>query len=144
MYLIDDLKSAHPLELIFRLLISGVGLLLLGFAAWMSVSNLIVMVTYEKAYAEVVASNRTGPASSKGLNTYNVRLRFDLDGKKRNTEITRSNTSYEVGDVIPIFYVGKTGYQAIAGDFWGMWFHVLVIAIPGLVILFFALRPYKP
>ena len=62
MYLIDDLREVHPLELIFRLMITGVGLLLLGFAGWMTVSNLIIIGTYEKPYAEVVSflEDRTG------------------------------------------------------------------------------------
>lgn len=141
MYLIDDLKAAHPLELIFRLMIAGVGLLLLGFAGWMAVSNLIVINTYDKALAEVVSSDRTGPSSSKGVNYYNVRLRFQLDnGKTRTTEISRSTTNYDVGEMVPIYYIEETGYKAIAGDFWGMWFFVLVVAAPGSIALFFALR----
>jgi hypothetical protein len=144
MYLIDDLKSASPLELVFRLLISGVGLLLLGFAIWMTVNNLVVINTHQKAVAEVVSSDRTGPSSSKGLNYYNVRLRFQLDnGKTRNTEISRSTTNYDVGEMVPIYYIEETGYKAIAGDFWGMWFLVIVVASPGLMFLYFGLRPYK-
>lgn len=141
MYLIDDLKSAHPLELIFRLMIAGVGLLLLGFAGWMVLSNLVIIGTHEKAYAEVVSSQRNGPASSKGLSSYNVRLKFETNGKIRNVELGRSNTHYDVGEVIPIYYKGDTAYTAVAGDFFGMWFFVLVIAVPGAIALFFAFKP---
>jgi len=140
MYLIDDLREVHPLELIFRLMITGVGLLLLGFAGWMTVSNLIIIGTYEKAYAEVVSSQRTGPASSKGLDSYNVRLKYEVNGSKRSTELGRSNSGYDVGEVIPIFYKEDTAYTAVAGDFLGMWFFVIIIALPGAVFLFFGLK----
>lgn len=133
----------HPLEMLIRLMFIGVAAILLGFATWMTVSNFMVINTHEKAIAEVVSSDRTGPASSKGLNTYYVRLRFDLNGKTRNTEISRSNTNYDVGEVIPIYYKGETGYKAIPGDFWGMWFFVIVVTVPGLVFLFFGVKPGK-
>lgn len=143
MYLIEELKTGHPLEIAFRLMVAFVGFLLVGVSAWLAIGNLNIMRTHEKAVAEVISSSRIGPAASKGLNSFNIRLRYEKDGKKRTTEISRSNTSYEVGDQVPIYYLEDTAYKAIAGDFWGMWFHVLIVTMPGLVILFYALRPYK-
>lgn len=141
MYLIDDLRSAHPLELVFRLMISAVGLMLLGFAAWMAASNFIVVATHEKANAEVVSSTRTGPASAKGFDKFNVQVRFEVNGRKRQLELGRSFRSYTVGDVIPVYYKPEAAFGAVAGDLWGMWFHILVVAAPGLIMLFFGLKP---
>ena len=143
MYLIDDLKAAHPLEILMRVAFIGVAVILLCFAGWMAFGNYKVISTHEKAMAEVISSERIGPSSSKGMNSYIVRLRFDLDGMTRNTEIGRSKTNYEVGEVIPIYYIEETGYKAIAGDFWGMWFFVIVAAAPVLMFLVFGLRPGK-
>lgn len=139
-----NIAAVNPLALMWRTVCLGVAAILLGFAAWMIYSNLSVINTHEKALAEVVSSDRTGPSSSKGLNYYNVRLKFDLPGGRvRNTEISRSTTNYDVGEVIPIYYVEETGYKAIAGDFWGMWFFVLVVAIPGLMFLISGVLPAK-
>lgn len=139
--LIDDLRSAHPLELVFRLMISAVGLLLLAFAAWMAVSNLIVIATYEKVYAEVVSSTRTGPASSKGFDNFNVRAKFEAEGRTKHIELGRAWSKYTVGERIPVYYKPGAAFGAVAGDIFGMWFHVAVVAAPGLVLLFFGLRP---
>ncbi len=144
MPLADKLRSMHPLVILLRLLYVGVAAILLGFAAWITIGNLVVINTHEKAVAEVVSSERTGPQSSKGVNFYNVRLRFQLNnGKTRNTEISRSTANYDVGEMVPIYYIEETGYKAIAGDFWGMWFIVIVVALPGLAFLFMGLWPYK-
>lgn len=141
MYLIDDLRSAHPLELVYRLMISAVGLLLLGFTAWMAAGNFIVIATHEKANAEVVSTTRTGPASSKGFDRYNVRVKFERNGRTRQIELGRSFKSYTVGDMIPVYYKPEAAFGAVAGDLWGMWFHILVVAAPGLIMLFFGLKP---
>lgn len=141
MHLMDDLKAAHPLELVFRLMISAIGLLLLGFSAWMAASNFIVIATYEKAYAEVVSSQRTGPTSAKGLDNFHVRVKFEATGRTRQIELGKSFRSYALGDVIPVYYKPGAAFGAVAGDLWGMWFHVLVIAAPGLIMLYFGLKP---
>ena len=138
-----DATAINLLGILWRVMMIGVAAILLGFAAWMTISNINVINTHEKALAEVVSSDRIGPSSSKGLNNYSVRLRFDLNGKTRNTEISRSRTNYNVGDVIPIYYMEETGYKAIAGDFWGMWFLVIVVAVPGLFFLVFGVLPLK-
>lgn len=126
-----------------RVMFIGVALILLGFAVWMAVSNLIVINTHEKALAEVISSERIGPAVSKGTNNYYVRLRFDANGKSRTTELGRSSTNYNPGEVITIYYKPETAYKVIAGDFWGMWFSVLIVTVPGLIFLFFGLKPDK-
>jgi Protein of unknown function (DUF3592) len=138
-----DATAINLLGILWRALMIGVATILLGFAAWLTISNINVINTHEKALAEVVSSERAGPSSSKGVNFYNVRLRFDLNGKKRNTEISRSTTNYDIGEVIPIYYVEETGYKAVAGDFWGMWFIVIVITFPGLMFLIFGVLPLK-
>ena len=139
-----DTTAVNLIAWLWRIVTLGVAAILLGFAAWMTYTNVSMMNTHEKALAEVVASERVGPGSSKGLNYYNVRLKFDLPGGRvRNTEISRPTTNYDVGEVIPIYYVEETGYKAIAGDFWGIWFLVIVVALPGLMFLCFGLKPYK-
>jgi len=137
----DKAMSPHLLEILLRLMFIGVAAILLGFAAWMTVSNIRIINTHSKALAEVVSSERVGPAAAKGLNNYIVQLRFDVNGSSRTVELDRSNTNYEVGQVIPIYYEEETGYKAIPGDFWGMWLFVIVVAIPGLVLLFFGVKP---
>lgn len=139
-----DITAVQLLGIVWRVVTLGVAAILLGFTAWMTYTNVSVINTHEKALAEVVSSERVGPGSSKGLNYYNVRLKFDLpDGRVRNTEISRSTTNYDVGEVIPIYYVEETGYKAIAGDFWGMWFYVILVAFPGLAFLIAGLIPTK-
>lgn len=138
-----DLTAVRLIEFVMRVLFLGVAAILLGFAAWMTYNNLSVINTHAKALAEVVSSDRIGPSSSKGLNNYSVRLKFDLNGKTRITEISRSRTNYNVGEVIPIYYLEETGYKAIAGDFWGMWFLVIVVAVPGIAFLVFGVMPLK-
>lgn len=143
MFLIDNLRRAHPLEILMRLMFLGVAAILLGFAVWMAIDNLIVISTHEKATAEVLSSERIGPAVSKGSSSYYVRLRYELNGKARTVELGRSSTNYDVGELIIIYYDPETAYKAIAGDFWGMWFTVIVVALPGLIFLFYGVRPDK-
>jgi len=139
-----DNAAVKLLVLLWRVVCLGVAAILLGFAAWMTYTNVSVINTHEKTLAEVVSSDRTGPSSSKGLNYYNVRLKFELPGGDvRKTEISRSTTNYDVGEVIPIYYIEETGFRAIAGDFWGMWFLVIVVAFPGLVFLIVGVVPTK-
>jgi Protein of unknown function (DUF3592) len=135
--------KAHPLEILARMVFVGVAFILLGFAVWMSYDNLTVINTHEKALAEVISSERVGPSSSKGLNWYSVRLQFEKDGKMRKVEIGRSRINYDPGDVIPIYYLEETGYKGVAGDFWGMWFFVIVVAFPGIIFLVVGLIPGK-
>lgn len=139
-----NLNAVNLLLLLTRVLLIGVAAILLGFAAWMAYDNLAIINTHERALAEVISSERAGPSSSKGVNFYNVRLKFDLpDGGVRKTEINRSTANYDVGEVIPIYYIEETGYKAVAGDFWGMWFLVIVIASPGILFLMAGLWPAK-
>lgn len=138
-----DATAINLLGILLRVMLVGVAAILLGFAAWLTVGNINIISTHEKAFAEVVSSERAGPSSSKGVNFYNVRLRFELNGKTRNTEISRSTANYDAGEVIPVYYIEETGYKAIAGDFWGMWFIVLVITVPGLMFLIFGVLPMK-
>jgi hypothetical protein len=138
-----DATGVNLVGTLWRVLMIGVAAILLGFAAWLTIGNINVINTHEKAFAEVVSSERTGPSSSKGVNFYNVRLRFDLNGKKRNTEISRSTTNYDVGQIIPVYYIEETGYRAIAGDFWGMWFVSVLLTFFGLMFLIFGVLPMK-
>jgi hypothetical protein len=139
-----DATAAKLLVIAWRVVSLGIAAILLGFAAWMAYDNLAIIKTHEKAFAEVTSSERAGPSSSKGVNFYNVRLKFDLPGGGvRRTEISRSTANYDVGEVIPIYYIEETGYKAFAGDFWGMWFLVIVIAFPGLLFLVVGLIPTK-
>lgn len=138
-----DATGVKLLGTLWRVLMIGVAAILLGFAVWLTIGNINVINTHEKAFAEVVSSERTGASSSKGVNFYNVRLRFDLNGKKRNTEISRSTTNYDVGEIIPVYYIEETGYKAIAGDFWGMWFVAILLTFFGLMFLIFGVLPMK-
>lgn len=136
-------SAMHPIEILTRLAFVGVAAILLGAAAWITVDNLYVISTYENAVAEVTECARIGPVATKGLNYYSVRMRYERDGRSKTTMLDRSNTKYEDGEVISIYYKPETANMAIAGDFSGMWFFVIVLGATGSILLFFGLRPAR-
>ncbi len=133
------LKGAHPLEVILRLALAGVGGLLIVFALWMTVQNVIVIRTHEYASAEVVKCERIGPVASKGLSNFSVQVRYEGSQGGRTADLDSSNTQYEVGEMIDVYYKRETAYKVIAGGFMRMWFLTAVVAGVGLVMLFFGL-----
>ncbi len=137
------LKEARPLEILIRCTFSGVGIVLLAFGLWFGVQNIIVIRTYVHARGEVVKCERTGPASSKGLSSYSVQVRVEDERGKRTADVEGSHTSYEVGEMIDVYYTRETSYKVIAGDFMQMWLPVTVLGLAGSIMLFFGLRPNK-
>ena len=135
------LKGAHPLEVILRLVFVAVGGLLTVAAVWMTIGNVCVIRSHDHATAEVVKCERIGPVAGKGLNHYYVQARYDGPDGPRTIELENSTTNYEVGEMVDIYYRPETAHKAIAGGFMQMWFYVIVVAVPGLVMLFFGLRP---
>jgi len=137
------LRGAHPLEVVIRVLFTSVGGLLAAFVIWMVVQNVTVIRTHEHAIAEVVKCERKGPVASKGLNHFYVQVRYDGPNGPRNVELERSTTNYDVGEVIDIYYLPETAYKAIGGDFMSMWWNVIFVAVPALVMLGVGLWPIK-
>jgi hypothetical protein len=136
-------RSAAPLELLIRFAFSGVGSVLLAFGLWFALQNAIVIYSYEHSMAEVVRCERTGPVSSKGLNSYFVQVRVEDVRGSRTAEVDRSHTNYEVGEVIDVYYKPETSYVVIAGDFMQMWLPVSVLGLAGVMFLFFGVKTGK-
>lgn len=143
-YLERLVVGAHPLEIIFRILVANIGTLLLAVCLWLVAGNIYVLQTYEHAEAEVISSERIGPPS-RNLNRFGVQVRYFLpDGKKKTASVTDATTKFEVGEIIDVYYQPDTDYKVIAGGFQQMWFHITIIGAVSLVLLFFGLRPYPP
>lgn len=137
------LLGVHPLEIILRLALAAIGGLLTVFALWMTVQNVIIIRTHKHARAEVVTCERIGPVANKGLNYFYVQVRFADSNGGRTADVDRPNTKYEVGEIIDVYYMPETSYKVIAGDFMQMWFHTVIAAVTGFMMLFFGLRPMK-
>lgn len=120
---------------------TGVGALLLSFAAWMAIDSIAVMRTHEHARAEVVKSERIGSGSGKGLTRYDVVVRYDGPRGRRTANVDRSTTNYEPGEILSIYYKPETAYKVVTGGFMGMWFFPSILGVIGLVMVFFGLRP---
>lgn len=133
--------GTRALGTVFLAAFSGVGLLLLSFAAWMAANNIEVMLTHEHGRAEVVRTERLGMGSSQRITYYAVTVRYDGSRGRRTARISRTTGHYEPGEVVSIYYKPETAHAAVAGGFMAMWFFPMVLGIPGFVSLFFGLRP---
>ena len=134
-------EFARPLAFLMPSLFTGVGLILLSFAVWMVGDNISVMLTHEYARAEVVKSERIGPGARRGLTFYAVSVRFDGPRGRRTAQVDRSTSHYEPGETLGVYYKPKTAYTVIAGGFMAMWFVPIIVAAPGLIMMYFGLRP---
>ena len=130
--------NSHPLEIIFRLMLISVGGFIMLFVLWQVGQNLYIISTYEHASAEVTKCDRIGPVAAKGLNYYGVDVRL-TNGRTANMK--DAVTSYDVGEVIDVYYRPETAYTVIGGDFMQMWFHITMVGAASLTLLFFGLRP---
>ncbi|QQS11790.1 MAG: DUF3592 domain-containing protein [Rhodospirillales bacterium] len=133
-------EQARALSILALSLFSGVGALLLSFAAWMAADNASVLLTHERANAEVVRSERIGSGSGK-VNHYAVVVRYDGPRGRRTARVDRSTSHYEPGETLTIYYKPETAHRVVAGGFMAMWFFPLILAAPGLAAVFFGLRP---
>ena len=133
--------GTQALRIVLLAAFSGIGLLLLSFAAWMAANNIEVLLTHEHARAEVVRSERLGMGSSRRITYSAVRVRYDGPQGRRTAQISRTTGQYEPGEIISVYYKPETPGTAVAGSFMAMWFFPMVLGIPGLVSLFFGLRP---
>jgi len=120
---------------------TGVGALLLSFAAWMAADNIAVMRSHAYARAEVVRSEPIASGSSRRLTFYAVVVRYDGPQGRRTARIDRTTSNYEPGEILGVYYKPETAHKAVAGGFMAMWFIPTILGIPGLVALFFGLRP---
>ncbi len=130
-----------PLGTLMLSAFTGVGALLLSFAAWMAADNVAVIRTHEYARAEVVKSERIGSGSGKGLTYYAVVVGYDGPRGRRTAQIDRSTNHYEPGETLSVYYKPETAYKVVAGGFMAMWFFPVILGVPGLVLVFFGLRP---
>jgi hypothetical protein len=138
------LAGAQPLEILIRLMFIGVGGFLLLVALWIAGNNLYIISTYEHARAEVLRCDRTGPVAVKGLNHYEVSVRFDgPNGRTQTASIKDAVTNYDVGELVDVYYKPETAYTVIGGDFMQMWFHATGIGIASILLLGFGLRPAR-
>lgn len=135
------MSEARTLGLLVLSLLTSVGVLLLSFAVWMVADNIAVMRTHEYARAEVVKSERSGYGSSARVNYYAVVVRYDGPRGRRTARIDRTTNHYEPGEVLGIYFKPETPGKAVAGGFMAMWFFPTILGIPGLVVVFFGLRP---
>lgn len=131
----------HALGIVLLAAYSSIGLLLLSFAAWMAADNFEVLLTHESARAEVVRSESLGMGSTRRITYYDVRVRYDGPQGRRAAQISRTTGRYEPGEIISIYYKPGTPGTAVAGGFMAMWFFPMILGVPGLVSLFFGLRP---
>ena len=117
-------QGAHPLEVMFRTLLTSIGGFLLAFALWIAANNVNVIRTCDPARAEVIKCERKGSAASKGLTRYFVQVKFPApSGRDRIAEIENVTTSYETGEVADVYFKPETPYKVIGGNFMQMWFH---------------------
>jgi len=122
-------------------LFTGVGVLLLSFAVWIVVDNVAVMRTHVHARAEVVKSDRLVSGSTQRVTYHTVVVRYDGPRGRRTARIDRTTAHYEPGEAISIYYKPETANKAVAGGFMSMWFFPTILGVPGLVVVFFGLRP---
>jgi hypothetical protein len=139
-FLTRAVSKMHPLEILFRALLIGVGGLLYLFAGWFAAGSVWTISTHDFATADVTRSFAEGSPGAR-FQTYRIEAKFSTERGDHRTEISRAMTKPEPGDRIPIYYQMETAYESRLGGFWGLWFLPLLIGLFGSVFMFFALKP---
>ncbi len=138
----DSISKLHPLALMLRGTFISVALLLLGFAAWHASESIRTIATHEKAVAEVIRCNADGSPNSR-LKTYSLQVRFQISEGQQTASVNNSQTSYEPGEQMDIYYVPETAYRAKPGGFWGLWSLPGFLTVIGGMFLFYGAWPIK-
>jgi hypothetical protein len=137
-----EISKMHPLEIIFRAMIGGIGLFIFAFAAWQAFESIQILSTHEKALAVVGRCDAKGTASSR-FTTYGCEVKFQGETGRQSASIDKLLLKYEQGDQIDIYYTQGIGGSVKAGGFVGLWGLPTLLTVIGGLFFGFGVWPYR-
>ncbi len=138
----DEISKMHPLEMIFRAMMGGIGLLIFAFAAWQAIESIQILSTHEKALAVVDRCDAKGSGNAR-FTLYGCEVKFQGETGRQSASIDKLLVKYAQGDQIDIYYTQGIGGSVKAGGFVGLWGLPTLLTVIGGLFFGFGVWPHN-
>lgn len=136
------LSKVHPLEMLFRGGVLGIGMLFFAFALWQATASIQIIGTYDKYKAEVKRCYSDGSPNTR-FKFYECEVKYRSADGLHSASIDKLLLRYDEGEQVDIYFSRGEQYSVHAGGFGGLWAIPTLQTIIGAIFVVFGLWPSK-